>query len=198
MLLAVSLKNGALEPSLHGLAASLAGTYRDFMAAATSGGAELGAIIVRGQGNHGFTALVLRSLQIDSLSFASDVITSAALMLLFGTLWHRFSRELTPAERWSGWIGAGLIVHPLAWHHSFVLAYPLCALSISRATSTGRRGLIALSLLGACCIGIFIPQVLGHTLVKPLELAGIKSWGVVIAATALALASRSSARGQVR
>lgn len=198
LLLAVSIKNGAVDPSLQGIAHSLIQTYRDFMVAATSGGAELGAIIVRGQGNHGLTALVLRTLDVNSLSFASDMITSASLMLLFGTLWQRFSRGLNEAERWAGWIALALIVHPLAWHHSFVLAYPLCALSLSRASATRRKGLILLSLLGACCIGIFIPQVLGKTLVKPIELAGVKSWGVVIAGVALILSSRAASQEATR
>jgi hypothetical protein len=185
ILLAVSLATGGT---------SILGTYRAFMTAAASGGAELGAIIVRGQGNHGLTALVLRTLGVDSLSFTADILTSAALAIVLGSIWTRVSGPLSDAERWSGWIGVGLIVHPLAWHHSFVLAYPLCALSLQRTVLSGRKSRIALSLLGACCIGIFIPQVLGKTIVKPLELAGIKSWGVILAATALVLAARQAAK----
>lgn len=179
-----------LSVSWHTGGAGLVGMYRDFMLAAASGGAELGAIIVRGQGNHGLTALVLRTLGVNSLSFVADALTSAVLACVLGVIWARVSGILTDAERWTGWIGIGLIVHPLAWHHSFVLAYPLCALSLQRCFATGRRGLVLASLLGACCIGIFIPQVLGKTLVRPLELAGIKSWGVIIAAAALVRAAR--------
>lgn len=173
-----------------GGATSLARIYRDFMDAASSGGAELGAIIVRGQGNHGFTALVLRTLDVDSLSFASDMIASAALFIPLAYFWSKQSRVLNESEKWVGWIALALIVHPLAWHHSYVLAYPLCALSLARAASSGRRKLIGLSILGACCIGIFIPQVLGKTLVKPIELAGIKSWGVILSAVAMVLAAK--------
>ena len=176
----------------HGVTKSLFEIYRDFMAAASSGGAELGAIIVRGQGNHGLTALVLRSLNVDSLSFASDMLTSMALVIPLGMLWNRYSKWLTEAEAWTGWIGIGLIVHPLAWHHSFVLAYPLCALSIARASRTGSRKLVALALLGTCMIGILIPQVIGKTLVKPYELAGGKSWGVVLAGVAMVLAAKAA------
>ncbi len=123
-----------------GATLSLAQIYRDFAQAASSGGAELGAIIVRGQGNHGLTALVLRTLQVDSLSFASDAITSTALFIPLALLWSRYSRPLRDAERWAGWIALALIVHPLAWHHSFVLAYPLCALDRARRSGLERAG----------------------------------------------------------
>jgi hypothetical protein len=180
-----------------GASLSLIEIYRDFATAASSGGSELGAIIVRGQGNHGFTALILRTLGVDSLSFVSDMIASLALFVPLGLLWSRHSRILAEPERWAGWIALALIVHPLAWHHSFVLAYPLCTLSIARASRTahsGRAKVLALAILGTCCIGIFIPQVLGHTIVKPIELAGVKSWGVVLAATALVWAAKVQQR----
>jgi hypothetical protein len=185
LVLAVNWKTGA--------SLSLIEIYRDFAAAASSGGAELGAIIVRGQGNHGLTALMLRTLGVDSLSFASDMLGSLAIFIPLGALWARRSGGLTEAERWAGWIALALITHPLAWHHSFVLAYPLCTLSIARAArvprEAGRARILALAILGACCIGIFIPQVLGKTLVKPIELAGCKSWGVVLSAVALVWAA---------
>lgn len=184
IVLAVNVKTGA--------SLSLPEIYRDFVAAASSGGSELGTIIVRGQGNHGFTALVLRTLQVDSLSFASDMFTSLALLIPLSILWAKKSAILRPAERWSGWLALALIVHPLAWHHSFVLAYPLCTLSITRARRTSA---LWLAVLGACCIGIFIPQVLGHTLVKPIELGGVKSWGVVLSAISLVWAARTHSVG---
>lgn len=194
LLLAVSRATGHLAPGFAGALQALEGYYRGFMLAAASGGSELGAEIVRGQGNHGFTALVLRTSGASSLSFAYDMTTSAALALLLGSIWRSASQDLTEAERWAGWIGIGLVVHPLAWHHSFVLAYPLCALAMARALRVAgrrRRRLVALAVLGACCIGIFIPQVLGKTIVKPIELAGIKSWGVVLSGVALWLSARA-------
>jgi hypothetical protein len=167
--------------------------YRGFAAAAASGGAELGAVIVRGQGNHGFTAMILRALGVDSLSFLSDMVTSASVAAVLGLLWHKLARGLTEAERWAGWIGVALVAHPLAWHHSFVLAYPLCALALARASSVKRKDLMALAVFGTCCIGVFIPQVMGgKEAVRPFELAGMKSWGVVLAAVSLALAARAA------
>ncbi|MGK5083197.1 hypothetical protein WDW37_07805 [Bdellovibrionota bacterium FG-1] len=171
---------------------SLTQYYRDFSMAASSGGSQLGAEIVRGQGNHGLTALILRTLKVSSLSATADIVTAGSLALILGTLWQRNSARLTEAERWAGWIALALIVHPLAWHHSFVLAYPLCTLAVARAVKIGNRRLIAIAILGTCCIGIFIPQVLGKTLVKPLELAGIKSWGVIIAAISLVLSAKET------
>jgi hypothetical protein len=169
---------------------SIVDYYRSFMLAATSGGAELGAEIVRGQGNHGFSALILRTLQVDSTSFACDALTSLIVVAVLGILWERYARGLTSAEHWAGWLGIGLVAHPLAWHHSFVLAYPLCALAIAGSHRVKDRKLIAMAWFGTCCIGIIVPQVVGKTIVKPLELGGMKSWGVVLAAVALAAAAR--------
>jgi hypothetical protein len=97
---------------------------------------------------------------------------------------------MTVAEKWTGWLGVGLITHPLAWHHSYVLAFPLCALSLDRAIQNRNNRLIALSALGILCIGIFLPNVIGMTLATPLELVSVKSWGVVFSAVALVSAKR--------
>jgi len=162
--------------------------YSGWFRAATSGGAELGAEVVRGQGNHGFTAGILRWSGVDSRSFNWDIGTSLVLGVLFGGIWTRFSRLLSSAERWAGWLALGVIVHPLAWHHSFVLAFPLCAFAWDRAIKTGDRRLIATGFFGIAFIGLLIPQTIGHEWVRPLELVSVKSWGVVLSSLTLVLA----------
>jgi hypothetical protein len=164
---------------------SLLSLYQGWVGAAGSGGQGLGAIVVRGQMNHGFTAGVLRALQIPSENTRADLITASALALLLSALWAYVSRHLPLQERWAGWLGVGLVSHPLAWHHSFVLAFPICALAMARAYDAGRKPLIALSVLATCMIGILLPEVLGPALVTPLELVSSKSWGVCIAAAVL-------------
>lgn len=162
--------------------------YRAWVRAAASGGSELGEIIVRGQGNHGFTAGILRWLPISATGVKWDISVFVVLSIFFGWLWTRASRFLTPAQSWTGWLALGVIVHPLAWHHSFVMAFPLCAFALNEAMSSRRPDKkinIALALLGTCCIGILIPQVIGKTLVRPIELVSVKSWGVCLAGLAL-------------
>jgi hypothetical protein len=176
---------------LHGHSYGIVELYRQWIQAASSGGQELGAVVVRGQMNHGFTAGVLRAFQVDAHATSVDYKVALVLAALFSAIWVWASKCLRPVEVWAGWLGVGLICHPLAWHHSFVLAYPLCALSLDRAVSARSTGLKALSIFGMVCIGILIPNVFGMTLVTPLEMISIKSWGVCFSALVLVLASRS-------
>jgi hypothetical protein len=177
--------------AIHGHYYGLIEIYRQWAQSASSGGQELGDFVVRGQMNHGFTAGVLRAFHVDVRNTIADYQVAMTLTVFFSALWAWFSKGLKTLEIWAGWIGVGLICHPLAWHHSFVLAYPLGALSLDRAITTGKRSLIALSLFGMICVGILIPNVFGLTLVTPLEMVSVKSWGVCFSALALILASRA-------
>jgi hypothetical protein len=176
--------------ALHGNWVSPAELYHQWVQSASSGGQELGELVVRGQMNHGFTAGVLRAFHVDVRATSIDNRVALLLAGIFSVIWAWASKRLQPLEAWVGWLGVGLIVHPLAWHHSFVMAYPLCAVSLDRAISSHDRRLLALSLLGSCCIGIFIPNVIGMTLATPLEMVSVKSWGVCFSALALVLARK--------
>lgn len=176
--------------SLQEAPALLANLYREWVHAASSGGVELGAEIVRGQQNHGFVAAILRKFDADATHVNLDVLVAGALALGFSFLWAHFSRDLRSEEKWSGWLTIGVIAHPLAWHHSFTLVFPLCAFSLQRAVQSRRRGLIFLSVFGIACIGLLIPQVIGVDAVVPLENWGNKSWGTLASAIALVLSAR--------
>ena len=170
--------------------------YQNWVSAAFSGGEQLGATIVRGQQNHGFVAAVLRIFTVDAVLVHLDIFVALALGIILSFGWHFGSRSLKFSERWAGWLALGVVVHPLAWHHSFVMAYPLCALSLNRAVKTRNRGLIALSFFGISCITLFIPQVIGTQAVVPLEFVASKSWGVVLAGVVLVLANSRRFRGE--
>ncbi|MCM2277238.1 MAG: hypothetical protein NDJ89_04125 [Oligoflexia bacterium] len=188
--------NAVLLARAGGSPGELAALYGEWVRAALSGGAELGQEIVRGQMNHGFTAGVLRWSGVTATSAGADLGVALFLAASFGLLWTLGSRGLAPRERWLGWLGVGLITHPLAWHHSFVLVYPLCAVSLDRALRSGLRGLVALSLGGIACIGLVIPNIIGLALVTPLENLSVKSWGVCLAALSLVLAERARPRAR--
>jgi hypothetical protein len=168
--------------------------YQQWVQAAASGGQELGAFVVRGQMNHGFTAGILRAFHVPASETSVDYKVALGLAALFSGLWFWASKKLDRLESWVGWLGVGLIVHPLAWHHSFVLAYPVCAVALDRAMKSKNRLAMTLASLGTCCVGIFIPNVIGITLATPLELVSVKSWGVCLAALALVLSSQSKAQ----
>jgi hypothetical protein len=169
----------------HGNEISIIDLHRTWIQAAESGAAELGAHVVRGQGNHSFTAGVLRWFHVDPLDSSKDGYVALILGVFFSAIWFYFSQHLARAEQWAGWIGVGMVVHPLLWHHSFVLAFPICALSLDRAIRDGSRALIALAGLGTFLIAIFIPNIFGMEIVTPLELYSSKSWGIVFAASVL-------------
>jgi hypothetical protein len=171
--------------------------YSDWILAASSGGAELGALIVRGQQNHGFAAAILRALEVDATKVGYDIALCSFIALILSILWAWYSRSLKTEERWAGWLAMGVIAHPLAWHHSFVMAYPLCVFALQRAVSSRDRVLIFFALFGTSCIGIFVPQVIGTGAVRPLELFANKSWGVVISGIVVLVASKKLSKTYV-
>jgi hypothetical protein len=177
----------------HGTHIGLFELYHQWLQAADSGGQELGDRFIRGQMNHGFTAGLLRAFHVDVRETSVDHRVALGLGVFFSALWWRLSRPLDALECWVGWLALGVIIHPLAWHSSFVLTFPLCAVSLDRAIRSKDRRWIFLSLLGICLIDILIPNVIGPDAVKPLELLSEKSWGVCCAAAAL-LCTRASAR----
>lgn len=161
--------------------------YVEWIHAATSSAAGLGVAVYRGQMNHGFTAGILRHTSLNPENNLHDIWIWFLLTVFLGFLWNRFSRKCTDKEKWAGWIALGAVVHPLAWHHSFTLAFPLCALSFDRAVESKKVKYIVMSLIGISFIALLIPQTVGLTLVTPLELMSIKSWGVCLVAATLCL-----------
>jgi len=163
--------------------------YQGWFDAASSGGAKLGGSIVRGQQNHGFTKVILNLFQIGPEKIGGDIGIALLLSLTLGFLWNRYSKKLSFEEKWSGWLALGVICHPLAWHHSFVAAFPLCAFSLNRAVELKKASYVLSVLFGIACIGIFIPQIIGVSAVIPIEAVSNKSWGVVICGISLILMS---------
>jgi hypothetical protein len=173
---------------LHGNSIGGVALYSEWMHAASSGGSMFAAETIRGQGNHGFTAAILRLLQVPADDSSKDVAVALALGCLLSGAWYFCSRHLSRAERWSGWLAVGVVIHPLLWHHSFVLVYPLCALALDRSVRAKKPLLIATAFIGIALIGLLIPNIVTPVIVRPLELMGSKSWGVMLACVALVLA----------
>ncbi len=160
----------------------VASIYRDWPKAAASGGTELGEEIIRGQGNHGFTAAVLRWSGVPATRVNADIFVAFAVAVALSTIWFIVSMNLDADERWAGWIVVGLLCHPLVWHHVFVMAFPLAALSIDRSARGWPR---ILAYTGTFMMGLLVQELWGKQLVTPLELAASKAWGAVFCATAL-------------
>jgi hypothetical protein len=164
--------------------------HQTWITAAKSGAAELHSNVIRGPGNHSFTAALLRWFNVDGLDSNKDGYVALGLGIFFSGLWFHFSRGLSRAERWAGWIGVGLIIHPLLWHHSIVMAFPICALAVDRAIRSGSRYLIGLSWLSVFLVAVLIPNLFGPDFVNPIELLGSKSWGILFAGVTLVIRNR--------
>jgi hypothetical protein len=176
----------------HGLSGDPILLLRQWVQSAASGDKDLGATIVRGLLNHGFNAGVLRWLKTDLNDRYAEFLAFFGWVAFFSPLWHHFSKKMSESEKTLGWIGVATIAHPLAWDHTFVLVYPLCAVAMSRALDSGRRLAIFFAVLGPVCIGVFLPNIIGNALAHPLEYFSIKSWGVVSSAAGLIIANRAN------
>ena len=194
---------GLLFIGLHGAvlgisSQKLSDLYQGWSLAASSGGAELGAKIVRGGGNHGFVAGILRWIDPEAQSLSLDILVFLILGLGLGLYWSRASRNLRFEEKWAGWLAYGVIIHPLAWHHSFVLTFPLAAFSLQAAVNSKIRSWIFLSALGIALTTLLVPQTVGPDGVKVPELLANKSWGVLLCSWVLLRARGSGDRKTVR
>lgn len=180
-----------LPLKLHSNSISLLELYHEWFKAGTSGGTQFAAETIRGQGNHSLTALVLRLLQVPAEDSSKDIWMGAGIGILLSFAWHLAADQLSQAEKWAGWLTLGNVIHPLLWHHSFVLCFPLCALALDRAIQSRSRSLIVSASISIGLIALLIPNLWGVDFVRPFELAGSKSWGAVLASITLVLSVRS-------
>jgi hypothetical protein len=155
------------------------GIFREWIVSAGSGGHALEGS-TRGWGNQGFPALLLRAFSISAENWKADLGAFLFFAVLLSLLWARHSKKLTDSEKWAGWLALGVVCHPLAWFHSFVLALPLGALSLKKSVETKSQVRIFINALGLAAIGLMTHRSLPYEFGLVLELASIKSWGVFI------------------
>jgi hypothetical protein len=83
-----------------------------------------------------------------------------------------------------------MVVHPLLWHHSIVMAYPICALAVDRSIRSKNAYLIAISWLSVFLVAVLIPNLFGPDFVYLFEYLGSKSWGILLAGLVLVIRNR--------
>jgi hypothetical protein len=152
---------------------------RSWVGTAGSGGDKLPGEKIRGRENQGLPVMVLRVLDVRADRKSMDVLAFLLSALILGGCWSIFSAGLGFTERWVGWIALGAAVHPLAWFHSFVLAFPLAAISLDHGIRKRYAFGIVVSVAGILCTAVLTAKLLGPTGLA-LEMASIKSWGVVL------------------
>ncbi len=139
---------------------------------------------VRGRYQPSLTAFFMRLFEVPAIQTHWDVVCALILAVVLGLGWKKFSKKLSPDERWVGWIALTAVIHPLPFWYSFVFAYPLCALALDRAFSTRSLFARAISILGLFFVAVATEKTLG-TFGQTLELLSIKSFGVLLSAFAL-------------
>ena len=149
--------------------------------ATSSGGSLFEGEKIRGRDNQGLPALFLRWFHVPAKEKKTELMVTflaAALVFLY---WKKAASLLSLHERWAGWLGMAAIVHPLAWFHLFVLAFPLAVLSLDRAIQTQRKTGILFSFLSIFLIACVTEKTMG-VFGRDLELLSIKSFGVLLCA----------------
>lgn len=158
---------------------SVTSLIQTWTATASSGGRLFEGDKIRGRDNQGLPALVLRATQTPASDTRADIAAFMGLGLVIGGAWAWFSRGLGRMETWSGWLALAAALHPLAWFHSFVLAFPLAALAVDRAWRSSKIQLRFFAVLGLACLALVTRKTLGPV-GETLELVSIKSWGVLV------------------
>jgi hypothetical protein len=156
--------------------------------AAGSGAAQFGSEKIRGPENQSLVALVMRLLEVPSLTGQADLLAFLLFATLFGAIWHRLSRHLSPTSRQLGWLALTPVVHPLPWFHLFAFSFPLAAFTLDLSLKKKCGQGFALSLIGILSVAIITGKTFG-TVGTQLELAAIKSWGTLLLVGALTLTS---------
>jgi hypothetical protein len=133
--------------------------------------------------------LILRTRNVAPEKTSADWICALILGLMALPIYFGLSRPLDRASRLALAIGFAPSLHPLAWFHLFVLAFPLAVLSLDR--SWGHKGWFTLSAVGFACLALATRKTLG-SFGEELELLSVKSWGVLLLGVALTGAARSS------
>lgn len=162
---------------------------REWLGSAANTDEVLQSDVMRGRRNQSLTCAALRLFGVSGTNTAADAMGFLVLGSLAALLWFRYSRHLPRNEQWYGWLGLSLVVHPLSWVHSFVLAFPVSAAALHRARASGRLSRVALGVLAiamTCWISRSSLGAVGHA----LELISIRSWGVVLSCWILATAGK--------
>lgn len=128
----------------------------------------------------------------------SNEWVSVALIAFGVPLWWHASRRLRAEERWFGYLAMSVVTHPLAWFHSFVLAFPLGVAALSRWPSLDHVWRVVL-VLGVVGVGSITEKTAGF-FGRNIEWASGKSWAVVMLMAVIAFApstKRKSHRARV-
>ena len=156
---------------------------RSWVDAARSGEGAFSREKIYGRDNQGLPALIFRFVQVDFY------LVFGVCALGAGLFWKRISKNLNQRLRWAGWLALSAAIHPLAWFHVFVFAYPLVVFSLEWGFRSQRKLVLGLAILGTIMITMVTRKTLGGV-GETLELISIKAWGVFLCCIAVGLADK--------
>jgi hypothetical protein len=134
--------------------------------------------IVGGQAQ-GWGSFIFRIGKFDLRNQPLILGTSILLGGLFAILWTRGSTKLNPEGQWVGWLGLMATLQPLAGFHTFVLSFPVAAMTLQGAVQTRKLLSVGLSVLSILMITAMSSKTLGPV-GEVLQFCSVKSWGVLI------------------
>jgi hypothetical protein len=132
----------------------------------------------------GLPSLLLRKSGLDESQPVHILFATFLSVVLIGGGWLWFSRRLSLAAQWLGWVSLLPAVQPLAWFHVFLFAYPVLAIGAELALRENRREARRWKFAGfvfsALLLGAVTSKTLGP-LGAELELCSVKLWGLLLA-----------------
>jgi hypothetical protein len=159
---------------------SLPRLLQSWLGSSNSSSAVMANDIVRGWRNQGLPAFFLKNGGVDRAHAWADLLAFILLAALAFYFWKPVSKKLSKPAAWAGWLALGAALHPLAWFHSFILAYPLAAFAVEEALPKK----VALKQKIAAGLGVLFITVV--TFPIALQLC-VKAWGVVLCCYSLQL-----------
>lgn len=152
--------------------------------------------VSRGWRNQSLSAAILRGFGITREDIFLDLALFFALGAGLGLIWQKACTHLslTEEQKWSGWLALSVVLHPLAWFHSFVLVFPLACFALESSLDSKKTIPLVMSGVGIASICFFTIQslgYLGHLLLK----FSIKSIGTLFCLGALAISAWYKEKG---
>ena len=169
---------------------SVTSMIRSWSQTASSGGLLFDGEKVRGRDNQGMPALILRAIGIKAVNTKADLFFSLLCALVLGAYWHFRSRNLSEDDRSIGWFALTAVIHPLAWFHFFVFAFPLAVVCLDGVIKTKDRRMVITGIIALAMVCLMTRKTLGYA-GERLEFYSIKTWGVLLFLDLIVMLRRS-------
>ena len=169
---------------------SIQSMVRSWSQSASSGGLLFDGEKVRGRDNQGMPALILRAIGIKAENTKADLFFSVLCALVLGAYWRMRSQQLSEDDRLIGWFALTAVIHPLAWFHFFVLAFPLAVVCLDGVIKTRDRRMVITGIIALAMVCLMTRRTLGYA-GERLEFYSIKTWGVLLFLDLIVMLRRS-------